>query len=176
MKKLLIIIINFSLLINSAGAIASDKIYRLESTSLPKIVSVVDLGEKETETNAKSSLLAMGLSFVFPGAGQIYNGEYLKGVLVFLSFIGLGAIEFLVIEPAIKKNEKEKIKNSLLDVAALAGRIGLPVLWVYGWGSAYQSNDPEYLKKLKEEEKKKEAEKKLQTTNLIELNLLSVNF
>jgi TM2 domain-containing membrane protein YozV len=176
MKKLLIIVFAFLLIIQSKEAFASDTVYKLKDNSLPKISSVVDLGEKETDVNVKSPLLAMGLSFIIPGAGQIYNGEYLKGALLFVSFVGLGILDFFVIEPAVKNNEKQKKQNSLLDVAALVNRVGLPVVWIYNWGSAYQSNDPVYLKKKKEEELKKENEKKTQTSNLFEVEFLSVRF
>ena len=41
-----------------------------------------------TVRTPKSPFLALGLSFLFPGAGQIYNGQLAKALFVFFAFVG----------------------------------------------------------------------------------------
>jgi hypothetical protein len=141
------------------------------------IASTIDVSGDEA-LGGKSPLLAMGLSFFIPGAGQVYNGEIIKGVVLFGSIVSLLAVSLLFIEPAAAQAKKLKTSNSLLDIAALVTRVGIPVLWVYNWGSAYQSADPVYQRKKKEEEKKKDQPKTDDNpfSNNFELNLLSFNF
>lgn len=132
-------------------------------------------------------LLLLGLSFIIPGAGQIYNEEYLKGALLFIGVIGLATLEYFVVEPTAKSIEQANLKlpenqrknNSLFDLGALVSRISLPTLWIYNWGFAYQSADPEYQRNLKlEEEKKNKQENSNSTTlnNIINIRLVKINF
>lgn len=153
-----------------------EKIYSVEKPI--QLSAVVNVGEKE-DKDEKNPILAAGLSFVIPGAGQIYNQEYLKGALLFVGVLGLAALEYFVIEPTAAANNKipeaQRKNNSLFDIGAMASRIGLPALWIYNWGSAYQSADPVYQRKLKEEEKKKLENQPL-SNNIIDIKLVKINF
>lgn len=178
MRNLLVCLIATLILIiyplNSFGA---HEVYKPENTSLPKIAAAIDVSGME-DLEGKSPLLAMGLSFFIPGAGQIYNGEILKGIGLFAGIVTLVLLSVFYIEPAAATADKLKKSNSLLDIVTLVTRVGIPVLWVYNWGSAYQSADPIYQKKIKEEEKKKEKEKS-QANSLsdnFEIKFLSYNF
>lgn len=183
MKKIILSLTSFFIVAQASVAYASEMEYKVEKQSLTRVAAVVELGDKDEETNAKSPLLAGGLSFFIPGAGQIYNGEILKGILLFIGVVGLAVLDFTIIEPKNKTFDKlsdtEKLAqaNSLFDVGTLATRISLPVLWVYGWGSAYQSADPVYQKKLKEEEKNKaNTQNNISLYNSYNLNLFSYKF
>lgn len=168
----------------TSNAFALDNKSNFEQISKPEqIVSVINVGDKNDET-PKNPFIASGLSFVIPGAGQIYNEEYLKGVLLFVGVIGLAALDFFVIEPNAKSIEQDNLKlpeaqrknNSLFDLGALITRISLPTLWVYNWGSAYQSSDLEYQKKIKLEEEKKNKQEKSISNNIINIKLVKINF
>lgn len=143
--------------------------------------SLINVGDKEE--NQKNPFLAAGLSFIIPGAGQVYNEEYIKGALLFVGVVGLAALNFLVIEPKAKEYETANLKlpeaqrttNSLFDLGALITRVSLPTLWVYNWGSAYQSADPEYQKKMKLEEEKK-SQSNQTTRNILEIKLVKIHF
>lgn len=181
--KKLFLSVGFILLFTS-NSYAIEKINFSNDIKAPeKIVTVINIGEKEEEKN-KNPFLAAGLSFLIPGAGQIYNEEYLKGALLFVGVVGLFALDFFVIEPQAKIYEQENLKledskkksNSLFELGALATRISLPTLWVYNWGSAYQSSDPEYQKKLKEEEKKKNQQNNTITNNIFNIRLVKISF
>lgn len=39
-----------------------------------------------TVVNKKSSILAAILSFFIPGLGQLYNGQVIKGIVIFITF------------------------------------------------------------------------------------------
>jgi len=41
----------------------------------------------------KSPVLAGILSVIFPGAGALYNGNYLKGIIMMIIFAGLVSIQ-----------------------------------------------------------------------------------
>lgn len=142
--------------------------------------ALVNVGDEDN--NQKNPLIAAGLSFLIPGAGQIYNEEYIKGALLFAGVAGLAILDFFVIEPKAREYDKanallpdaQKQTNSLFELAALATRVSLPALWVYNWGSAYQSSDPVYQRKLKLEQEKKEQS--TQTSNIIQIRLVKINF
>ncbi len=177
MKKLLIAITLFTLIINNESSYALNYEYKIKRESIVKISQLIDLGDKDDSINNKNPILAAGLSFVIPGSGQIYNGEIIKGIAIFIGVIGLGLLDYFIIEPTAKQNEISKKSDSLFDLGALATRISLPTLWVYGWGSAYQSSDPVYQKKIKDEEKlKKENEANKTSANLSQINLISYKF
>jgi TM2 domain-containing membrane protein YozV len=44
----------------------------------------------------KNSLTALGLSFIIPGAGQIYNQEIKKGLVIFGSCLSLGLLTYWI--------------------------------------------------------------------------------
>lgn len=81
------------------------KMMREKKTHIdPNIAPIVDLPEFSTQESGGPSSLPAGqkrpgiaalLSAIFPGLGQVYNGENLKGVLVFLGFIA--GIVFMLI-------------------------------------------------------------------------------
>lgn len=159
----------------SANVFASVPENQSKNTEI-KIAVVVNLSEKEDE-GGKNPLLSMLLSFFIPGLGQVYNGEYLKGIGLFTGITALVFFDFLVVEPAVTNSINNKNQNSLLGIAALLVRVGIPVLWVYNWGSAYQSIDPVYQKKLREEKLKKEKEQNENISdNIIQIPLLSLKF
>lgn len=182
-SKKLFLSVSFSLLFTS-NSYAIEKInFSNEIKVSEKTPTLINIGEKEEEKN-KNPFLSAGLSFLIPGAGQVYNEEYLKGALLFVGVLGLAALDFFVIEPQAKIYEQENLKledskkksNSLFELGALATRISLPTLWVYNWGSAYQSADPEYQKKLKEEEKKKNQQNTQTTNNIFSIRLVKISF
>ena len=53
------------------------------------VLSYINRNQNE-EISTKSPWLAFGLSYLFPGLGQLYNGEYLKAFL-FPTFFCIGA-------------------------------------------------------------------------------------
>lgn len=168
-KKYIIDEINFN----------SSKIISYQDQSI-KLAATVNVGDEEIN-KAKNPLISAGLSFVIPGAGQIYNEEYLKGALLFVGVLGLAYLDFFIIEPTAKANnalpEAQRKNNSLFDLGALFVRIGLPSLWAYNWGSAYQYADPVYQRKLQEERKKKEKEENPPlSNNIFNIKLVKVNF
>jgi len=65
-----------------------------EPVSLADAIAAVDLSRQEK----KNPAFAAGLSFLFNGLGQAYNGQFMRGVLVlFGSLFGL----FLLIVPGV---------------------------------------------------------------------------
>lgn len=145
-----------------------------------KIAEVVNVGDEEQEAK-KNPLVSAGLSFVIPGAGQIYNEEYIKGALLFVGVLGLAYLDFFIIEPTAKANDAlpvaQRKNNSLFDMGALFVRLGLPALWIYNWGSAYQAVDPVYQRKLKEEEKAKQQQQNQGlSNNIVDIKLVKINF
>ncbi|RYX98626.1 hypothetical protein EON78_05000 [bacterium] len=145
-----------------------------------KIAEVVNVGDEEEDTK-KNPLVSAGLSFVIPGAGQIYNEEYIKGALLFVGVLGLAYLDFFIIEPTAKANDAvpvaQRKNNSLFDMGALFVRLGLPALWIYNWGSAYQAVDPVYQRKLKEEEKAKQQQQNQGlSNNTFDIKLVKINF
>lgn len=178
MKKLLLstILSTFLTLAYNTNSFAEEIKISETYQSYLKTAKVINLGEEEDNEGGRNPLLALGLSFFIPGAGQIYNEEYLKGSLLFISVVSLVILEIFVIEPNMQAFEKDKKTNSLLELSALIGRIGTPSLWIYSWANAYQMNDPEYLKKLKEEEKKKLQKMEGVNAYYFNINILSYNF
>lgn len=167
MKKLFILILT-TLLINNNTAFSQTTVPQKQY----KVATVVKL-ENNTSNNEKNPFVSAGLSAVLPGAGQLYNEEYLKGATIFSSMALLLLAEFLYIQPQIKLAEQNKKQDSLLDLATTAIRISIPSLWAYSWGSAYQTATPEYKKKLKEDSQKFETNA---YNNNIQISLLRVDF
>ena len=71
------------------------------------------------ETSEKSPWLAFGLSYLFPGLGQLYNGEYLKAVL-FPTFFCIGAGLMVMSSPGADF-EGQKVGPTLYPGIVLAG-------------------------------------------------------
>lgn len=65
---------------------------------------------------AKSPGLAAILSFVWCGAGQIYNGQIGKGIILMVLYV-----------------------FSALLIIALIGLLTTPILWIYGIVDAYRT-------------------------------------
>lgn len=74
--------------------------------------------QKNPPVENKNPLLSLILSFIFPGLGQIYNGQNRKGILLILAYIISGALIFLLI-----------------------GFILMPLVWLYGMYDAYTTAD-----------------------------------
>jgi hypothetical protein len=71
MDKLLTILISFIIIsLTPLNAYAVNNVYRLENTAPLKIAAAIDVSGNET-IGGKSPLIAMGLSFFIPGAGQV---------------------------------------------------------------------------------------------------------
>jgi len=187
MRKIFKLLLVAFILINiSAKSYAVNNVYTPFDTS-PKLENKIALSSINVETDEtkndslKNPVISMILSFFIPGAGQVYNEEYLKGALLFTGISSLIILNFLVIEPQKTSLTKQNQVNSLIELSSLVAKVGIPVLWVYSWGSAYQSVDPEYIKK---QEKDKKAKEKLEkekaktsiSNNLIQINLFSYNF
>jgi len=178
MLKILSVFIAFLIMFSiPANSYAAGTVYRSDYEAFPQVAVAIDVSGNEDQ-DAKSPLLAMGLSFFIPGAGQVYNGEIIKGISLFAGIAVLILASLLYIEPAAASAEKANKTNSLLEIATLVTRIGIPVLWVYNWGSAYQSADPVYQRKLREEQLKKEKEEALKNplSGLFEIKLVSYRF
>ncbi|NLA99604.1 MAG: hypothetical protein GX837_01340 [Methanomicrobiales archaeon] len=66
-----------------------------EPVSLADTIAAAETSRQERK---KSPVFAAGLSFLFNGLGQAYNGQFIRGVMVLLgSFFGL----FLLIVPGV---------------------------------------------------------------------------
>ncbi len=86
----------------------------------------------------KSPILAIVLSALLPGLGQIYNSEVTKGLL----FIGLNmVINFLIKEPlaAVIEDPQNVSQHNL--IVFLGYFIAAGVLWVYSVVDAKQNAD-----------------------------------
>ncbi|MEW6418071.1 MAG: hypothetical protein AB1480_08120 [Nitrospirota bacterium] len=66
----------------------------------------------------KNPGVAAVLSFFFCGLGQIYNGQILKGILMFAAY-----------------------SLSILLMYVLIGFITTPILWIWGMYDAYRAAD-----------------------------------
>jgi len=74
--------------------------------------------------NEKSPWLAFGLSYIFPGIGQFYNGEVVKGLL-FLGGITVGA-GIIVLGAGDGEHESSVTKGLVYSGAAIAG-----ICWIW---------------------------------------------
>jgi TM2 domain-containing membrane protein YozV len=66
--------------------------------------------------NQKNPGLAAVLSFVIPGLGQIYNGQFLKGLFIFFMFA-----------------------LSVAAMALIVGFLTAPLFWLWGIWDAYKT-------------------------------------
>lgn len=85
--------------------------------------------EPEKKIKNKSVVLAVILSVLMPGLGQIYTSQFSKGLII----LGLGlVINFLLIEPLAKVEEvtAENVDGSLLFIV-LAYLVAILVLLIY---------------------------------------------
>lgn len=83
----------------------------------------------EETKRRKNPKLALILSAIFPGLGQIYNNQLLKGIaLIALNTV----VNFLLIKPleGLISSLDSKPDNSTLFIVAAYTVIGL-ILWVY---------------------------------------------
>ncbi|HLE25808.1 MAG TPA: DUF5683 domain-containing protein [Thermodesulfobacteriota bacterium] len=83
----------------------------------------------EETKRRKNPTLALLLSAIFPGLGQIYNNQVLKGIaLIALNTV----VNFLLINPleGLISSLDSKPDNSTLFIVAAYTIIGL-ILWVY---------------------------------------------
>jgi len=83
----------------------------------------------EETKRRKNPKLALILSAIFPGLGQIYNNQVLKGIaLIALNTV----VNFLLIKPleGLISSLDSKPDNSTLFIVASYTVIGL-ILWVY---------------------------------------------
>ena len=44
----------------------------------------------------KNPLIALLLSFLFPGVGQIYNGQMMKGIILLVAYFGIIFLAFIL--------------------------------------------------------------------------------
>lgn len=44
----------------------------------------------------KNPIIALLLSFLFPGVGQIYNGQLMKGVIILVAYFGIIFLAFVL--------------------------------------------------------------------------------
>lgn len=85
--------------------------------------------EQEKKIKNKSVILAVILSVLMPGLGQIYTSQFSKGLII----LGLGLfINFLLIEPLanIKEATPENVDGSLVFIV-LAYTVAILVLLIY---------------------------------------------
>ena len=68
--------------------------------------------------NAKSPFLALILSLLLPGLGQIYNGQVMKGIAFLLALAVSAVLKFLLI-----------------------GFVLVPIVWIWAMVDAYQTAD-----------------------------------
>jgi len=84
--------------------------------------------------------LAALFSFVIPGLGQLYNRDYLKGLIILPIWVVLIISVNLVVLPAIARGSRETDLDNLLGAffsgRALALIAALSVLWIYAVADA----------------------------------------
>ena len=79
--------------------------------------------------------MALILGWLLPGAGHMLLGKWIRGLLLFVSILGM----FLV---GLELEGKVYVLNTgeLLDMLGFAGQLGLGVIYmlarVFSWGSA----------------------------------------
>jgi len=79
-----------------------------------------DAGSRDERVSGKSPWLAFGLSYVFPGLGQLYNGQYVKAV-VFPTIVCLGAALMMVSSPGADFSADDTSYPLLYAGVGLAG-------------------------------------------------------
>ena len=102
----------------------------------------------------KNPGVAAVLSFFFVGAGQIYNGRILKGILMVLASWTIGAFVLAAILAALSDSSRDL--TGWLCFFALLGF----TLWVYGIVDAYKT-----AVKINEEMERKEGRDEVTKTS-----------
>jgi TM2 domain-containing membrane protein YozV len=98
----------------------------------------------------KNPILASVLSaFVFAGAGQIYNKQYKKGVVLLISYgtllvltlkpIVLGYIDYLRMCANIESVDISKINTQFIPTPDLTFSILMAIIWLFAVSDAYIS-------------------------------------
>lgn len=121
--------------------------------------------DKEEETlQEKNPWLAFGMSFIVPGAGQIYVDEDWWPGAIILVGITVGIVSFIFVDQAriaslheginpdgtTKKNPDGTVlmvTDARLEMLTLILQIGLPSLWIWNFGDAFKRAE-EYNKKV----------------------------
>ena len=87
--------------------------------------------EKDLD-GVKSPVIAFLLSFFIPGTGQLYNAQYLKGVSIIASFIG---ILVMAAENVVIWDYNDKLSFVVLVVLAAF------IIWIFSLIDAYHEAD-----------------------------------
>lgn len=101
-------------------------------------------------TAQKSPGLAAVMSCIWPGLGQIYNGEILKGILMMLTsplagWLGLLLTVFGGLAAAGAPADSRAPGVFMIGLLLL---IATPALWVYGVVNAYRSAERSNVRQL----------------------------
>ncbi|MBM2826525.1 MAG: hypothetical protein HW403_589 [Dehalococcoidia bacterium] len=116
------------LILGAVTALSPGRVYRAQLTD--NAVGA-DFGEDfiSIPSSERNSGLALLLSLLVCGAGQIYNGQIAKGIGMMLFYVVLGVLSVLSYWVGIL------VDSPLLILAPLT----IPVVWVYGFVDAYQT-------------------------------------
>jgi len=88
--------------------------------------------------NVKNPILAIILSALLPGLGQIYNSQYLKG----LFFIGFNMIiNYLIREPLLAVIDDPKNVEQPTMVVFIGYSLAGMILWIYSIVDAKRNAD-----------------------------------
>ena len=84
--------------------------------------------EKVKEKKVKNPILALILSAILPGLGQVYNSQYAKG----LFFIGFNMlINYLIREPLLLVIDDPKGVDNPTMIVFIGYSLASMILWVY---------------------------------------------
>ena len=79
--------------------------------------------------------MALILAWLIPGAGHMLLGKWVRGLLIFVSILGM-----LLVGLGLQGKIYVPNTGEILDMLGFAGQLGLGVLYmlarVFGWGSA----------------------------------------
>ncbi|OGF63581.1 MAG: hypothetical protein A2Y62_22275 [Candidatus Fischerbacteria bacterium RBG_13_37_8] len=93
-----------------------------------------DTVRQEIQVKTKSPGLALFLSFLIPGAGQLYNNQYLKGASIIAFLVGI-----------IYTIASDAVVAELHQGIAIMSSVAIFVIWLFSMIDAY--NEASYLRK-----------------------------
>jgi TM2 domain-containing membrane protein YozV len=101
---------------------ASRNYYRLAGSTAPRAILLI---------NQKSSGLAIVLSFFWPGLGQLYTGQILKGILMLIAYLPLAWIGTIALIAGL-------VTGGAAALFGFLALVGVFALWIYGMVDAYK--------------------------------------
>ena len=91
------------------------------------------MADSRESRGAKRPVLALGLAFAFPGLGQLYNGQIVKGLVLLALPMGV-----LVCVAAVAAVVAGDLATAALYTVASA-LLALVASWTYGMVDAYRT-------------------------------------